>query len=163
MGSQAYRDIRAYQVSVWRGREDKPCHNRSPRIFHSKKQKEASNNEKAFTYDRGAWAALDASARTVLGSRQRIYRRLSSSRILPRIRRASMHVVNLRRLCRLARSWWETCAGSSQRTKSGTMKAMIKTFLALAFAAKTAKCSWEAKRDAWRRDIQAARARSQYR
>src|SRR5262249_57705648 len=73
----------------------------------------------------------------ILGSQRRICRRISRARILPPNGRASMHLVDLRRLRRLACAWWKTCARSRQRTKSKSRTTAMKTFFALAFLAAT--------------------------
>src|SRR5262249_37892778 len=54
---------------------------------------------------------------SILGSRWSIYRGISWPRILPRIRNASVYLVNFSGLRRLARSWWGTCARSPCWTK----------------------------------------------
>src|SRR5262249_51547347 len=74
---------------------------------------------------------------SILGSRWSIYRGISWPRILPRIRNASVYLVNFSGLRRLARSWWGTCARSPCWTKKRAvaMKKALLTSIAALFLA----------------------------
>src|SRR5262249_25878149 len=95
-----------------------------------------NNSRRAVPCNRGSDTA-HAGEGAILGPRRRICRGVSWPRILPRIRSASVYLVNFSRLRRLARSWWSTCARSPRWTKKRavTMKKLLLTSIAVLFLA----------------------------
>jgi len=84
-------------------------------------------------------AMTHASVRPILGAGRGIYRSIPSLGISPRIRSASVYLVNLWRLRRLASAWWKACARSHPRTKS---RSLCRSALGskTGFAAKPVRC-----------------------
>src|SRR5262249_11999547 len=91
-----------------------------------------NNSRRAVPCNRGSDTA-HAGEGAILGPRRRICRGVSWPRILPRIRSASVYLVNFSRLRRLARSWWSTCARSPRWTKKRAvmMKKLLLTSIAV--------------------------------
>src|SRR5262249_40018700 len=109
-----------------------------------------NSRSRAVPCNRGSDTA-HAGEGAILGPRRRICRAVSWPRILPRIRSASVYLVNFSRLRRLAHSRWSTCARSPRWTKKRavTMKKLLLTSIATLFLATGAANAASLKTNIW--------------